>query len=151
MALRFQRCDNWRIVSAALQLVEKLDVALEGGAAVHRGLYLFLGGAAVYRCDNCIVLNEALAAEVTPLCPGTGFSAPAVFAVSLTQINLTDSLSVKLSQADGQKQRVEDRQHYQHSQQRKVRELRHERSTQSFAGINQGIHQDDFLQNGKVC
>jgi hypothetical protein len=28
-------------------------------------LPLPLGGAAVYRCDNCIVLNAALAAEVT--------------------------------------------------------------------------------------
>jgi hypothetical protein len=26
-------------------------------------LHLFLGGAAVYRCDNCLVLNAALAAE----------------------------------------------------------------------------------------
>jgi len=30
-------------------------------------LFLLLGGAAVYRCGNCLVLNSALAAEVTAL------------------------------------------------------------------------------------
>ncbi len=30
-------------------------------------LHLILGGAAVYRCDNCLVLNPALAAEVAIL------------------------------------------------------------------------------------
>jgi hypothetical protein len=30
-------------------------------------LHLILGGAAVYRCDNCFVLNPALAAEVAIL------------------------------------------------------------------------------------
>jgi hypothetical protein len=39
----------------ASQLAEKLE------------LRLILGGAAVYRCGNCIVLNAASAAEVTVL------------------------------------------------------------------------------------
>jgi hypothetical protein len=30
-------------------------------------LFLILGGAAVYRCDNCIVSSAASAAEVTTL------------------------------------------------------------------------------------
>ena len=30
-------------------------------------LFLILGGAAVYRCDDCIVLSAASAAEVTTL------------------------------------------------------------------------------------
>jgi hypothetical protein len=63
---------------------------------------------------------------------------------------LADSLGMKLSQSDRQKQPVKERQHYQHRQQRKVRKLGYERSTQSLAGVHEGIHQDDFLQDGKV-
>jgi hypothetical protein len=33
------------------------------GAAVRPSAVLILGGAAVYRCDSCLVLNAALAAE----------------------------------------------------------------------------------------
>jgi hypothetical protein len=65
--LDFARDFGWR--SASLGLYLPL-----GGAAVYRwwrsaslGLYLPLGGAAVYRCDNCIVLSEALAPEVAVL------------------------------------------------------------------------------------
>jgi hypothetical protein len=36
-------------------------------------LLLILGGAAVYRCDNSIVVNAALAAEGTPSAPGIRF------------------------------------------------------------------------------
>jgi cytidylate kinase len=45
------------------QLAEKLE------------LRLILGGAAVYRCGNCIVLNAASAAEVTVLDRKKAFSA----------------------------------------------------------------------------
>jgi hypothetical protein len=36
-------------------------------------LLLILGGAAVYRCDNSIVVNAALAAEGAPSAPGIRF------------------------------------------------------------------------------
>src|SRR5208282_1466521 len=64
--------------------------------------------------------------------------------------NLTDSLAVELSQPDSQQQRVKNCQRYQHRQHRKVRELGHERSTQALAGVNQGIHQYDFLEDGEM-
>jgi hypothetical protein len=38
---------------------------------------LFLGGAAVHRCDNCIVLNAALAAEGAPSAREILFPQPA--------------------------------------------------------------------------
>jgi len=40
-------------------------------------LPLFLGGAAVYRCDNCIVLNAALAAAGAPSAREIPFPQPA--------------------------------------------------------------------------
>jgi hypothetical protein len=39
-------------------------------------LQLILGGAAVYRCDNCSVLNPALAAEAAALGPKRLFQQP---------------------------------------------------------------------------
>lgn len=46
-------------------------------------LYLILGGAAVYRCNKCIVLNPALAAEGVALAHGRIFP-QAVSAVPLS-------------------------------------------------------------------
>ena len=39
-------------------------------------LHLIFGGAAVYRCDICIVLNAALAAEVAVFARGRLFPQP---------------------------------------------------------------------------
>jgi hypothetical protein len=51
------------------------SVARFAGCWKNSSLHLILGGAAVYRCDNCFVLNPALAAEVADSGPEATFSA----------------------------------------------------------------------------
>jgi hypothetical protein len=66
------------------------------------------------------------------------------------RVNLGDSLSVELVEPGREKQRVKQRQCCQHNQHSEVRELRYERTAQAFAGVNQRIHENDFLQDRKV-
>ena len=65
-------------------------------------------------------------------------------------VNLTDGLAVELSQPDSEKQRVKDHQCDENRQYRQVRELRQKRALQTLAGVNERIHQDGLLQDGKV-
>ena len=54
---------------------KKSAVALDLGWHSASALHLILGGAALQRCDNRIVLNAALAAEVAVLAPRKTLSA----------------------------------------------------------------------------
>ncbi len=84
-----------------------------------------------------------------PCALGKSISSDAIAVDSL--VKLTDSLAMELPQPDAQEQRVKDRQCYEHGQHRKMRELRYERASQAFAGVHQRVHQDDSLEDGKVC
>ena len=57
---------------------------------------------------------------------------------------------MELAQTHRQKQRIKSEQTNKDSQQRQMRILRHQSGTQSLAGIDQRIHEHDFLHDGKI-
>src|SRR2546425_7142098 len=65
--------------------------------------------------------------------------------------NSTDSFPVELAASDSQQQRVKEYQAHEYSQHGQVRELGDERSTQALARVDEGIYQDDSLEDRKVC
>lgn len=63
---------------------------------------------------------------------------------------LTDGLSAELEKPGSQKQGVKEGQRDKDSYDWKMRVLGYERTSEAFARINEGIHQDDLLEDGKV-
>ena len=60
-----------------------------------------------------------------------------------------DGLPVEIAEADGEQQGVEKDKADDHGHQREMRELGNHRGAKAFAGVNEGIYEDGFLQDGE--
>src|SRR6266849_582720 len=64
--------------------------------------------------------------------------------------DLADGFFMELPKTGYQQQNIECRQSRQDQRNRQVRELRHQRCPQSFAGIGEWVEENNFLQDGKL-
>src|SRR6266404_257206 len=60
-----------------------------------------------------------------------------------------DGLPVEIAEADGEQQGVEKDKADDHGHQREMRELGNHRGAKAFAGVNEGVHEHGFLQDGE--
>src|SRR6266852_7000995 len=61
----------------------------------------------------------------------------------------TDGFAVEIAEADGEEQHVEEHQPEDYRHQGQMRELGNHRGAKAFAGVNEGIYEDGFLQDGE--
>src|SRR6202035_3678648 len=81
-----------------------------------------------------------------PTTPQRGFPHPTL----TSKTESAHRLAPELRKSGGQKEQVKDGQSNQHRYHRYVRELRNKCASQTFAGVNQRIHQHDLLKDRKV-
>src|SRR5260370_16922920 len=60
-----------------------------------------------------------------------------------------DGLAVEVAKAGEEQQRVEKYESDEHGHQGKMRELGNHRSAKTFAGVDEGIYEHGFLENGE--
>src|SRR6266436_5223687 len=63
--------------------------------------------------------------------------------------NSADRFAVEIAEADGEQQGVEKYKTDDDGHQREMRELGNHRGAKAFAGVDEGVHEHGFLQDGE--